>query len=135
MGIFGSKEKKYVCFEEVNFADTKGERAVLLINTLSENMQECLIANTVRAAEEEDAINHLISYNDYDHRIVVYGENCMDESVERKYAQLIKLGFSKVRIYRGGMFEWLLLQDIYGADKFPTTTREKDILKFCGHRL
>lgn len=134
MGIFGSKQNKYISFEGVDCrqALSGGEHAVLLINTLSENLQSCLIVGTVVAAEEEETINHLISYNDYDHRIVVYGENCMDESVERKYAQLTKLGFSNVRIYRGGLFEWLLLQDIYGADKFPTTAREKDILKFRG---
>ena len=30
------------------------------------------------------------------------------------------------------MFEWLLLQDIYGDDEFPTTTKELDILKYKG---
>ena len=28
------------------------------------------------------------------------------------------------------MFEWMLLQDIYGTDDFPTTINELDILKF-----
>jgi hypothetical protein len=28
------------------------------------------------------------------------------------------------------MFEWLLLQDIYGAASFPTTSKELDILKY-----
>ena len=28
------------------------------------------------------------------------------------------------------MFEWLLLQDIYGYDNFPTTIKELDILKY-----
>jgi hypothetical protein len=30
----------------------------------------------------------------------------------------------------GGMFEWLLMQDVYGFDEFPTTTKICDILKF-----
>ena len=30
----------------------------------------------------------------------------------------------------GGIFEWLLLQDIYGDDQFKTTSRELDILKY-----
>ena len=28
------------------------------------------------------------------------------------------------------MFEWLLLQDIYGNDNFPTTSKDLDILKY-----
>ena len=32
--------------------------------------------------------------------------------------------------YPGGVFEWLLLQDIYGNDNFPTTKKELDILKY-----
>jgi len=35
-----------------------------------------------------------------------------------------------VYMYCGGMFEWLLLQDIYGANEFPTTARQMDILKY-----
>ena len=33
-------------------------------------------------------------------------------------------------MYTGGIFEWLLLQDIYGKDEFPTTSEELDILKY-----
>jgi hypothetical protein len=35
-----------------------------------------------------------------------------------------------VFVYTGGLFEWLLLQDIYGKDEFPTTSDELDILKY-----
>ena len=28
------------------------------------------------------------------------------------------------------MFEWLMLQDIYGSDAFPTNKKQSDILKF-----
>ena len=28
------------------------------------------------------------------------------------------------------MFEWLLLQEIYGDENFPTISRELDILKY-----
>ena len=62
--------------------------------------------------------------------IVIYGRNCNDEKVYKKYEQLIKLGFRNVYIYVGGMFEWLLLQDIYGNELFPTTSKELDILKY-----
>jgi hypothetical protein len=28
------------------------------------------------------------------------------------------------------MFEWMILQDVYGMDEFPTTSKVLDILKF-----
>ena len=40
--------------------------------------------------------------------------------------------FTNVFIYPGGLFEWLLLQDIYGFDDFPTTKKERDHLKYKG---
>jgi len=33
-------------------------------------------------------------------------------------------------MYTGGLFEWLLLQDIYGKTEFPTTTNIIDLLKY-----
>jgi len=43
---------------------------------------------------------------------------------------LTSLGFYNVYIYIGGIFEWLLLQDIYGEKEFPTTNKELDLLKY-----
>ena len=43
----------------------------------------------------------------------------------KKYDQLIGLGFVNVFIYPGGLFEWLLLQDIYGYDNFPTQNKKE----------
>ena len=63
-------------------------------------------------------------------RIIIYGKNCNDEQVDTKYQQLVSLGFYNVFIYRGGIFEWLLLQDIFGKDLFPTNKKELDILKY-----
>ena len=60
--------------------------------------------------------------------------NACDEGIVSKYNQLIKLGFN-VYVYPGGLFEWLLLQDIYGDDSFPTTKKEVDILQFKGERI
>ena len=61
---------------------------------------------------------------------MVYGKNSNDDKIFKKYEQLIGLGFSSVYVYTGGMFEWLLLQDIYGKEEFPTKGNELDILKF-----
>ena len=33
-------------------------------------------------------------------------------------------------VYTGGLFEWLMLQDIYGETEFPTSKKELDILRF-----
>lgn len=101
----------------------------IIINTMSENLQNCLIPNTISIYDEEKIINNLINKNN-DIVIVIYGKNCSDECLYKKYKQLLNLGFQKVFIYLGGMFEWLLLQDIYGDDNFPTTNKELDIIKY-----
>ena len=59
--------------------------------------------------------------------------NSCDNSLIKKYNKLNKLGFSQIYVYPGGIFEWLLLQDIYGEDSFPTTKKELDILKYKGN--
>jgi len=117
----------------VNFEDIqmimKNPELYILINTLPISQQQCLISYTVPADDEENIINrHLKEYKDVN--IVIYGKNCNDESVIKKYNQLISMGFQNVFCYTGGLFEWLLLQDIYGDKLFPTTKKELDILKF-----
>jgi rhodanese-related sulfurtransferase len=103
----------------------------LLINTLPSGMQGCLIPGTLPIDEEEVAMNALIAVSDGKNReIIVYGKNANDDTVYKKYQQLMGLGFRNVRVYPGGMFEWLLLQDIYGAASFPTTSKEMDLLKY-----
>jgi hypothetical protein len=105
----------------------------LLINTLSAGRQDCLIRNTVLAKNEEVQINDILSgkNEDYDHTtIIIYGKNASDDTVMTKYNQLKTLGVTNVFIYLGGMFEWLILQDIYGTDLFPTTTKCSDFLEY-----
>ena len=80
---------------------------------------------------EEELINKLIKSNQ-NVNIIVYDENANAPNLMKKYNQLIGLGFVNVFIYPGGLFEWLLLQDIYGFENFPTTNQERDILKFKG---
>jgi hypothetical protein len=103
----------------------------IIINTMDKNWQSCLIQNTIAIQEEEEIINSIL--NDKVSKsitIIIYGTNSNDESIYSKYDQLVKLGIKNVFIYTGGMFEWLLLQDIYGRDLFPTTSRELDIIKY-----
>lgn len=103
----------------------------IIINTLENNNQECLIKNTLSPDEEINALNNYLK-NDKNINILIYGENCCDTKVIDKFNQLYKLGFANLYIYIGGLFEWLLLQDIYGDDEFPTTTKIIDILKYKG---
>jgi len=103
----------------------------MIINTLENNNQNCLIKNTLSPEEEISALNNYLK-NNKTINILIYGENCCDTKVIDKFNQLYKLGFINIYIYIGGLFEWLLLQDIYGDDEFPTTTKIIDILKYKG---
>jgi hypothetical protein len=72
----------------------------------------------------------MISKNDYEKDIIIYGRNCHEyEKLVKKQKQLASLGFKNVYIYLGGMFEWLLLQDVYGTKEFPTE-KNGEILDF-----
>ena len=62
-------------------------------------------------------------------------DNCNDEKIYSKYNQLQSLGFYNVYIYTGGLFEWLMLQDIYSEKEFPTTKKELDILKYKPNKV
>ena len=101
----------------------------IIINTLSPDLQNCLIINTLNASQEVSIINNLIK-TDKERIIIIYGKNCIDETLIKKYTQLLNLGFKNINVYVGGLFEWLTLQDIYGSDLFPTTSIENDFLKY-----
>ena len=101
----------------------------LIINTIDNDNQNCLIINTIDYLKEENILNKFISTN-LNKKIIIYGKNSSDKSVFEKYQQLYKLGFKNIQIYLGGLFEWLLLQDIYGNDVFKTTSNILDILQY-----
>jgi hypothetical protein len=138
MGSNHSKNKinyedlQYACKNAFhNETNNNNGKKYAIINTMDKNWQSCLIQNTVGIQDEEEIINGILK-NKYssDITVIVYGANSNDETIHSKYEQLVKLGIKNVFIYMGGMFEWLLLQDIYGRDLFPTTSRELDILKY-----
>ena len=125
----GSQQSIHKCnFEDVQYGIHNLDK-IVIINTMSSINQECLIKGTTKINEEEALINKLVSKN-IGCKILVYGLNNNDESIYKKYNQLLQLGFTNITIYVGGMFEWLCLQDIYGEEAFPTTKKELDILKF-----
>ena len=100
----------------------------IIINTLPSTEQHCLIHKTIPWNKEELILNEKIKLNCRE-QIIVYGKNGNDQTIIEKYTQCTSLGFH-VYIYRGGLFEWLLLQDIYGSEEFPTFGKEIDILKY-----
>ena len=114
-------------FEDVKYLLNKGTRFII-INTLDERDQACLIKGTISPTEEISIINKAIS-NPTLH-IVIYGRNYTDESIYKKYEKLLSLGFNNIFVYAGGIFEWLCLQAIYGENELPTTSKELDILKY-----
>ena len=136
MGSNHSKNKinyedvQHACNNAFNNKNNNGKKYAI-INTMDKNWQSCLIQNTIAIREEEEIINGILK-NKYSNNItiIIYGTNSNDESIYSKYDQLVKLGIKNVFVYTGGMFEWLLLQDVYGPELFPTTSRELDILKY-----
>ena len=126
-----------VSYSKISFEDVKisfeNPENYILINTLSLSNQKNLIKNTIHAEKEEWIINK--SLDEYEmniKKIIVYGTNTNDEMALNKANQLVNLGFKYVYLYCGGMFEWLLLQEIYGFDEFPTTVyvRNNDLLYY-----
>ena len=122
-----------VSINRINFKDMQYaiSNNMIIINTLDINNQDCLIKNTLKPEEEINVINNIIQKNK-NIKVIIYGENSSDDSLVKKYYQLKKLGIKNIYIYIGGLFEWLLLQDIYGSEEFPTTKEIIDILKYKG---
>lgn len=119
-----------VGFEEVS--QTIQKKQGFVINTLSSEKQGCLIHGSLTVDQEIAEINDLLENGDFQTKIIIYGLNHTDETVIKKHTQLCSMGFQQVRVYLGGMFEWLLLQDIYGNEQFPTTNPPPaDILSYC----
>jgi hypothetical protein len=120
--------------QKINFEDvqkiTKSPDGYLLINTLPESEQGCLLLNTIPAHEEEYTMNKLIQQGKKNIHLIIYGKNSNDETIYKKYHQLLKMGFSNISLYPGGIFEWLMLQDIFGFQEFMTTKKELDFLKY-----
>lgn len=125
---------KKLGFEDIKYAICHKE--YLLINTMDSQSQGCLIYGTISLGEEEATLNRFIDESEQGlAKIVIYGRNSTDDSVDRKADQLYSLGFREIYIYSGGIFEWLLLQDIYGSGEFPTIGKCRDPIDYRGSRL
>ena len=115
----------------INFESLKEMQkdGAIIIHTMDEG-EKVLIQGTIVAEKETEKINKILSKNDYEKDIIIYGKNCHEyKKLIKKQEQLVSLGFKNVYIYLGGMFEWLLLQDVYGAKEF-LTEKKGEILDF-----
>ena len=110
---FRTPEVERITYEEMQRAtkDTNG----FIVSTLPIGEQGCLVLRTLTPAEEEKRLNDCLKKGEASRPVVVYGRNAGDCSPEKKCVQLAGLGFTSVRLYAGGLFEWALLQDIYGT--------------------
>lgn len=123
----GNTYVKQISFEDMQYAE---KNKYVIINTIEQHNQKCTIQGTLGIKEETKHINHLIENSKLDTIIIIYGKNSNDNTIYKKYKQLSKLGFTQLYIYTGGLFEWLIMQDIYGDTYFKTTSKELDILKY-----
>lgn len=105
------------------------EYDMVLINTLPDAQQGCLIKTTIKATKETEFINELFKINKKK-EIIIYGKNHRDLKIIEKYNQLKKLGFTNVHIYFGGLFEWLLLKEYYGEINFPIDGKMGEISQY-----
>ena len=121
-------------YEDIQYV-IKNSEIHITINTLTKEEQDCLLPNTLDINTEEGIINQLMLKGNKHVKIIIYGKNCNDEKVYTKYQQLTSLGFYNVYVYPGGLFEWLMLQDIYGNTDFPTTKKELNILRYKPNKI
>ena len=126
----GNKQNLPLChFEELQQNISQKSDSFYLINTLDSNEQNCLISGTLTPEEEIKKINECLKYKTKK-SIIIYGKNYHDPKIHTKYSQLTQYGLFNIKLYIGGLFEWLLLQEIYGSILFPTTSQELDLLKY-----
>lgn len=116
-----------ISFEDMKHSINNND---IIISVIPVSDQKCLIQNTTHFSNEEQIINNAYNNNELHKKIIIYGYNCNDNNIAVKYKQLVELGFNNVFIYTGGLFEWLLLQEIYGQHNFITTSYEINHLKY-----
>lgn len=108
-----------VNFDNVNQIIASGHT---IIHIMPPDQEMCLIKNTLSANKEIEVINQFIEQKQFNKTILIYGKNMGDYNIIlQRHNQIRNLGFTRVYIYLGGLFEWLLLQELYGTVNFPTS--------------
>lgn len=103
-----------------NFDDVRMSKGCSLIHVMDEGEQNVMIKGTLSIEDEIDVINDILSKQmQTESVIIIYGKNTdAVPKLVKRYRQLRGLGFINTFVYFGGLFEWLLLQDIYGIGEF-----------------
>lgn len=106
-------------FDDILIA-LKDRTKYIFISTMPLELQNALIPNTIPCIDEAMTINRIIDeFSATKYIFIVYGKNACDDTSSKKYQQLRNLGFSNVHVFPGGMFEYILLNDMYGEKLFP----------------
>jgi hypothetical protein len=122
---FSQPIKRLVGFEDMKYIISNPTK-FLIINTLPVNDHDILILGTIPLDREESVINdQLTNYSAPDLPVIIYGRNSCDLSVDAKQTQLRSLGIKDVYVYAGGLFEWLMLGEVYGFEEFPIENRHR----------
>ncbi len=105
---------------------TDNNAKVILLATPQVDAKMWCIDGTLTPEMEEREINRIIqkyssSGKAPEEKIVYYGLNSVDRSPDEQTAKLASHGI-EASVYRGGMFEWLLLREVFGADNYPVVS-------------
>ena len=84
----GSQQSIQKCNFEDILLSIQRTGSGLLINTLGENEQTCLIRTTIPIQNETTIVNSLLAKN-VNIRVIIYGKNTNDESIYRKYNHFV----------------------------------------------
>lgn len=108
-----------------NYITDNSAKVILLASPLVD-AKMWRIDGTLTPEMEEREINRMIqNYSSSgkapEEKIVYYGLNSVDRSPDEQAAKLARHGI-EASVYRGGMFEWLLLREIFGADNYPVVS-------------
>ena len=102
-----------VSYKDVKKYTDMNSNNYVLVSTLADDRQHCLIPGTLPSHDEVARITAIIKEKRQRDMIVhIYGENYADNKIMIQYKKLVSIGFKNVYIYPGGMFEWLCLQEI-----------------------
>lgn len=102
---------------------TDNSAKVILLATPQVDAKMWRIDRTLTPEMEEREINRIIqkyssSGKAPEEKIVYYGLNSVDRSPDEQAAKLASHGI-EASVYRGGVFEWLLLREVFGTDNYP----------------
>ena len=98
---------------------THPPRPLLLLAAPSVDTQPWRIAGTLSSDEEERRVQSLAGSGkgNQGNCIVFYGLNATDPAPEAQVRKLREYGLEAL-CYRGGLFEWSLLREVFGQDAY-----------------